>query len=73
MTYLKIFRKIKTDSPSVPSNKQKGVSKVDGEEQFRELFQKVVELYQLSPEVAAELLQRILAILVEGEDEKPPD
>lgn len=44
---------------------------MDGEEQFRELFQKIVELYQLSPVVAAELLQRILTILAEGE--KPPD
>ena len=36
---------------------------MDGEEQFRELFQRIAELYQLSPEIAAELLQRILHIL----------
>ena len=30
---------------------------------FRQLFEGIVEAYQLSPETAAELLQRILEIL----------
>lgn len=45
---------------------------MDGEDQFRELFQRIVELYQLSPETAAELLQRILKILSEGGEKESP-
>lgn len=45
---------------------------MDGEDQFRELFQRIVELYQLSPETAAELLQRILKILSEGGEKEAP-
>ena len=30
---------------------------------FKKLFQTIVELYELAPDVASELLQRILAIL----------
>ena len=30
---------------------------------FKELFQRIVDRYELAPDVAAELLQRILAIL----------
>lgn len=33
------------------------------EEKFKELFQMIVDRYELAPDVAAELLQRILAIL----------
>ena len=36
---------------------------------FKELFQSVVDRYELSANVAAELLQRILAILKNSEDE----
>ena len=36
---------------------------------FKELFQKIVDRYELAPEVAAELLQRILIILKNTEDE----
>ena len=30
---------------------------------FKELFQRIVDRYELAPDVASELLQRILAIL----------
>lgn len=63
--------KFKTVYPPVSSKKQKGGRSMDGEDQFRELFQRIVELYQLSPEIAAELLQRILAILAGESDEDP--
>ena len=33
------------------------------EEKFKKLFQRIVDMYQISPETAAELLQRILMIL----------
>ena len=33
------------------------------EEQFRELFQRFIEQYELSPDIAKELLQKILNIL----------
>lgn len=36
---------------------------------FMELFQRIVDRYELAPDVAAELLQRILAILKTTEDE----
>ena len=36
---------------------------------FKELFQTIVELYELAPDVASELLQRILAILNDTENE----
>lgn len=36
---------------------------MDETDQFRMLFQKIAEMYELSPEVAAELLQKILDIL----------
>ena len=35
---------------------------------FRELFQQIVDRYELAPDVAAELLQRILWILKKAED-----
>ena len=33
------------------------------EEKFKKLFQRIIDMYQISPETAAELLQRILVIL----------
>ena len=39
------------------------------EANFKELFQRIVDRYELAPDVAAELLQRILAILKNTEDE----
>ena len=36
---------------------------------FMELFQRIVDRYELAPDVAAELLQRMLAILKNTEDE----
>lgn len=38
-------------------------------DRFRALFQKIVEMYELSPEVAAELLQKILDILSDRKNE----
>ena len=35
---------------------------------FKELFRKIVDRYELAPDVAAELLQRILAVLKNTED-----
>lgn len=35
---------------------------------FKELFQRIVDRYELVPDVASELLQRILAILKNTED-----
>ena len=36
---------------------------------FKELFQRIVDRYELAPDVATELLQRILAILKNAEGE----
>ena len=36
---------------------------------FKELVQRLVDQYELAPDVAAELLQRILTILKNTEDE----
>ena len=36
---------------------------------FKELFQKIVDRYELAPEVAAELLQKILKILKSAEED----
>ena len=36
---------------------------------FKELFQRIVDRYELAPDVASELLQRILAILKNKEGE----
>ena len=36
---------------------------------FKELFQRIVDRYELAPDVATELLQRILTILKNTEDE----
>lgn len=43
------------------------------DEYFKQLFEGIVEAYQISPETAAELLQRILEILsrnTETEEER---
>lgn len=45
---------------------------MDEADRFKMLFQKIVEMYQLSPEIASELLQRILRILAEGDKKEPP-
>ena len=37
---------------------------------FKELFQRIVDRYELAPDVASELLQRILAILKNTEEEE---
>lgn len=42
---------------------------MNSESNFRELFQILIEQYQLSPEIAQKLLQRILQILTEGIEE----
>lgn len=42
---------------------------MDEADQFRMLFQKIAEMYELSPEVAAELLQKILDILSDRKNE----
>lgn len=38
------------------------------DEEFRDLFQRLVEKYELDPEVADKLLQRILEILYGNKD-----
>ena len=43
------------------------------EEEFKKLFQKIVEMYQISPEIAAALLQRILRILADSREEYEPN
>lgn len=46
------------------------------DEEFRELIVKIVELYQLSADTAAQLLRRILTVLTEernGTEEKERD
>ena len=42
---------------------------MNSESDFRELFQILIEQYQLSPEIAQKLLQRILQILTEDIEE----
>ena len=42
---------------------------MDKEAEFRELFQFLIEQYQLNPEIAQKLLQRILQILSEDAGE----
>ena len=39
------------------------------DKKFKELFQRIVDRYELAPDVAAELLQRILAVLKNTGDE----
>ena len=39
------------------------------EEEFKQLFRRIVEMYQISPDTAAELLQRILSILADSQEE----
>lgn len=43
------------------------------EEEFKRLFQRIVDMYQISPETAEELLQRILRILAETQEEDEPE
>ena len=39
------------------------------EEKIQKLFQRIVDMYQISPETAAELLQRILVLLYDKGNE----
>ena len=39
------------------------------DENFKELFQRIVNRYELAPDVAAELLQKILKILKSAEED----
>ena len=52
----------KTCFPSGASRMQKGGTGMEDQE-FRELFQRIVDQYELEPDIAEELLQRILNIL----------
>ena len=52
----------KTCSPRGSSRIQKGGMGMEDKE-FRELFQRIVNQYELEPDIAEELLQRILNIL----------
>lgn len=54
---------LKLSSPLPRLINRKGEMGMDEADQFRMLFQKIAEMYELSPEVAAELLQKILDIL----------
>lgn len=40
------------------------------EDAFKMLFQKIVDRYQLAPEVAAQMLQRILTVLADTQKER---
>ena len=52
----------KTYSLCGSSRIQKGGMRVEDKE-FQELFQRIVDQYELAPDIAEELLQRILNIL----------
>ena len=58
----RLFLICKTFSPYESSRIQKGGMDVEDKE-FQELFQRIVDQYALAPDVAEELLQRILSIL----------
>ena len=62
MTKERIFVIYKTCSPCGSSRIQKGGMGVEDKE-FQELFQRIVNQYELEPDIAEELLQRILNIL----------
>lgn len=62
MTKERIFVIYKTCSPCGSSRIQKGGMGVEDKE-FQELFQRIVDQYELAPDIAEELLQRILNIL----------
>ena len=62
MTKERIFVIYKTCSLRGSSRIQKGGLEVEDKE-FRELFQRIVDQYALAPDVAEELLQRILNML----------
>ena len=68
MTKERFFVICKTYSLCGSSRIQKGGMGVE-DANFKELFQRIVDRYELAPDVAAELLQRILAILKNTEDE----
>lgn len=62
MTKERFFVIYKTCSPCGSSRIQKGGMGVEDKE-FQELFQRIVNQYELEPDIAEELLQRILNIL----------
>ena len=63
MTKERFFVIYKTCSPCGSSRIQKGGMGVEDKE-FQELFQRIVDQYELAPDIAEELLQRILNILL---------
>jgi hypothetical protein len=63
MTKERIFVIYKTCSLRGSSRIQKGGMGVEDKE-FQELFQRIVDQYELAPDIAEELLQRILNILL---------
>ena len=62
MTKERFFVIYKTCSLRGSSRIQKGGMGVEDKE-FQELFQRIVDQYELAPDIAEELLQRILNIL----------
>ena len=72
MTKERFFVIYKTCSPCGSSRIQKGGMGVEDKE-FQELFQRIVDQYELAPDIAEELLQRILNILsyCDPADEEP--
>ena len=62
MTKERFFVIYKTCSPRGSSRNQKGGMGMEDKE-FRELFQRIVDQYELASEIAEEFLQRILNIL----------
>lgn len=62
MTLFNLFL-LKHSSPLPRLINRKGEMGMNEADQFRILFQKIAEMYELSPEVAAELLQKVLDIL----------
>lgn len=59
----------KTFPDLLSSRVQKGGIAMEQEDYFRQAFAKLIEVYQLDPDTAAELLQRILHILFPDAEE----
>lgn len=59
----------KTFPDLLSSKVQKGGITMEQEDYFRQAFAKLIEVYQLDPDTAAELLQRILHILFPDTEE----
>lgn len=69
MIAIKIFGKIKTCSPLLLSKHQKGGNSMDEDKEFRELFRRLVDCYEIDPDTADEILRQILQILFPEETE----